>query len=227
MSIPLRTTQNSRPFMAVAIAATALLLLASSGLAASLDYTLASGSVSADTAEPGLVIGTMVKSTVAGTTFSLNNNQSFTFDFFDIWTDEPKINADALVSSSISATLNFTDPFTGATVNGITVGGKWSGGFSQWGELTWNGPVTITTADRTFQITLSNVDEFNYGFGGLNPGMMCGATVQATITQLTSQIPPGGGNSNRPVPEGGKTALLLGAALVVLRALAHHRRSNR
>src|SRR4051794_24069420 len=227
MSIPLRTTQNSRPFMAVAIAATALLLLASSAPAASLDYTLASGSATAGTAEPGLVIGTMVKPTVAGMTFSLDNSQSFTFDFFDIWTDEPKINADDLVSSSISATLNFTDPFTGATVNGITVGGKWMGGLSQWGELTWNGPVTITTGDRTFQIPLSNVDEFNYGFGGLNPGMMCGATVQATITQLTSQIPPGGGNSNRPVPEGGKTALLLGAALVVLRALAHHRRSNR
>src|SRR5947199_136290 len=124
MTSPLQNRQTSRPFTAAAVAASALLLLASSALAASLNYTLASGSVTADTAEPGLVIGTMVKRTVAGMTFSLDNSQSFTFDFFDIWTDEPKINADDLVSSSISATLNFTDPFTGATVNGITVGGK-------------------------------------------------------------------------------------------------------
>jgi hypothetical protein len=221
---------QNRPYLwpstaTAAIAAAALLLLASSGLAVSLNYTVASGSVIADTAEPGLVLGTMVKPTVAGTTFSLNDNQSFTFDFFDIWTDEPKINADDLISSQISATLNFSDPFTGATVNGITIGGKWMGGLSQWGELSWNGPVTISSGGRTFQITLSDVDEFNYGFGGLGAGMMCGATVQATITQISSGTPHESGN--RPVPEGGKTALLLGSALVGLRALARHKRSNR
>jgi hypothetical protein len=225
MTNPFQNRRHPGPFTATAIAAAALLLLASSGLAGSLNYTLASGAVTANAAEPGLVIDTMVKPTVAGTAFSLNDNQSFTFDFFDIWTDEPKINADDLISSPISATLNFSDPFTGATLNGITVGGKWMGGLSQWGALTWNGPVTINTGDRTFQITLSDVDQFNYGFGGVGSGMVCGATVQATITQITSGIPPESGN--RPVPEGGKTALLLGSALVGLRALARHRRSNR
>jgi hypothetical protein len=97
-------------------------------------------------------------------------------------------------------------------------------GLSQWGTLTWNGPVTVAVADRTFQISLSNTD-FNYGFGGFNEGMMCGATVTATITQLTSQLPPEIDNTPKPVPEGGKTVLLLGAALVGLRFLARHKRS--
>src|SRR3954452_8791768 len=116
---------NSRRFRTGAATAFTLLLLASSGFGVTLNYTLAGGSVTADTAEPGLVIGTMVKPTVTGTSFSLADGGSFTFSFFDIWTDEPKIESDDLVASSISATLNFTDPFTGATVSGITVGGKW------------------------------------------------------------------------------------------------------
>lgn len=208
----------------ITVAALALLLLASSAVAVPLHYEIASGSVTADAAEPGLVIGTMVKSTVPGTSFILDNAGSFTFDFFDIWTNEPTINSDDLVSSPISATLNFADPLTGASVSGVTVGGKWMQGLSQWGILTWNGPVTVALAgNRTFQIALSNV-EFNYGFGGLNEGTICGATVQATITQISSQAPPEVG---RPVPESGKTAFLLGTALVGLRLIARNRRSVR
>ena len=188
-------------------------------------YEIASGSVIADSAEPGLVIQTLVKPTVPGTAFTLDNSGTFTFSFFDIWTNEPKIENDDLTASPISATLNFADPLTGATVNGITVGGKWMQGLSQWGSLVWNGPVTVTVADRTFTIALSNAD-FNYGFGGLNEGMICGATVSATITQLTSAAPP---EIVQPpqVPESGKTAFLLGSALVGLRLLARIRRSVR
>jgi hypothetical protein len=188
-------------------------------------YEIASGSVTADNAEPGLVIGTQVKPTVPGTAFNLDNSQSFTFSFFDIWTDEPKIEADDKVPSPISATLTFADPLTGATVTGITVGGKWNQGLSQWGTLTWNGPVTVNTADRSFTITLSDAT-FNYGFGGLQEGQLCGATVTATITQLSSNLPP---EIERPpqVPESGKTAFLLGSALVGLRLFARNRRSVR
>jgi hypothetical protein len=206
-----------------ALAAFTLLLLASSGFAVPLYYELASGSVTADTAEPGLVIGTMVKPTVPGTAFTIDNGASFTFSFFDIWTNEPTINLDDKVSSPITATLNFLDPFTGATVTGITVGGSWNKGLSQWGELTWDGPVTVTVpGDRTFQISLSDTT-FNYGFGGLNEGMMCGATVDATITQISSQA----SDLGRPVPDGGKTALLLGTTLVGLRLLARNKRAVR
>jgi hypothetical protein len=223
------------------LAASSLLLLATSGFAVPLHYEVASGSVIANGAEPGLVIGTMVEPTVPGTSFSLDNGASFTFDFFDIWTDEPKINADDLAPYPIFATLNFSDPFTGATVSGITVGGRWMSGLSQWGTLTWDGPITIALNDRAFQISLSNA-EFNYGFGGLNEGMMCGADVTATITQLTSQInvaqpptqptpiptpnpTPNPTPAPQPVPEGGQTALLLGVALVSLGLLACIRRS--
>src|SRR5438270_950228 len=127
----------------LALAVLTLLLLATAAFGVPMPYEIASGSVTADNAEPGLVIDTMVKSTVAGTSFSLDNGASFSFSFFDIWTNEPTINADDLVASPISATLNFTNPFTGATVNGITVGGSWMKGLSQWGQLTWNGPITV------------------------------------------------------------------------------------
>lgn len=212
---------SSQPTKGRLLAGSLLLLLAASAHAVPLHYEIGSGSVTANTAEPGLVIGTSVQPTVAGTSFTLDNNQSFTLAFFSIWTNEPTINADDLVASTISATLNFTDPFTGATVNGITVGGKYFKGLSQWGQLTWNGPVTITLAgDRTFQLSLTDAT-FNAGYGGLNEGALCGAEVSATITQISSVAPP----EQRPpsVPENGKTAFLLGTALVALRLLARNR----
>ena len=207
---------------ALPVALLSLLLLASSGTATPMHYEIGSASVIANTTEPGLVIDTMVKPTVPGTSFTINDGSSFTFSLFDIWTDEPTINADDKVASAISATLNFINPFTGATVNGITVGGSWMKGLSQWGRLTWNGPVTVTIpGDRSFQISLSDAT-FNYGFGGLNEGMVCGATVDATITQLTSSS-----NLVPSVPDGGNTAVFLGAGLVGLRLVARNRRPVR
>ena len=206
----------------VLLAVSLWLLLAPGGFAVSMHYQIGSGSVTADTAEPGLVISTAVKPTLPGTEFTLNDGGSFTFAFFDIWTNEPAINADDKVASPISATLNFIDPFTGATVNGITVGGKWEAGLTQWGQLTWNGPITVTIPNsRTFTISLTDAT-FNYGFGGLNEGAICGATVSATVTQLSSQAPPEE-RPPQPVPEGGKTAFLLGTGLVGLRLLARNR----
>ena len=198
-----------------------LLLAAPSAFCTSMQYQIGSGSVTADNVEPGLVVQTLIKPTLAGTTFNLDDGGSFTFAFFDIWTNEPKIEADDLVASPISATLNFVSPFTGATVNGITVGGKWMSGLSQWGTLTWNGPVTVTIPnDRSFTIALNDAT-FNYGFGGLQQGQVCGATVSATITQISSAAPP----ENHPpaVPEGGKTAFLLGSSLVGLRLFARNK----
>lgn len=183
-------------------------------------YEVGSASVIANSSEPGLVIDTMVKPTVAGTSFTINDGGSFTFSLFDIWTNEPTINTDDKVAFPISATINFIDPFTGATVNGVTVGGSWMKGLSEWGQLTWNGPVTVTIpGERTFQISLSDAT-FNYGFGGLHEGMMCGTTVDATITQMSSVA-----NQQLPsVPDSGKTAVLLGAALVGLRLVVRNKR---
>jgi hypothetical protein len=216
MASPSLTLLFSR-FRPLHLAVLSLLLLASSGSATPMHYEIGSASVTANTAEPGLVIDTMVKPTVAGTSFTINDGGSFTFSLFDIWTNEPTINADDQVACAISATISFINPFTGATVNGITVGGSWMKGLSQWGELTWNGPVTVTVpGDRTFQISLSNAT-FNYGFGGLNEGMMCGTTIDATITQLSS--------IGLSVPDGGQTAILLGTALVSLGLVARNKRS--
>ena len=202
-----------KPVAGFLIAALSLLLLASSSSAVPLYYQVASASVVADSTEPGLVVSTMVQPTVAGTGFTIADGSSFTFSLFDIWTDEPAIGSDDLTSSPISATINFANPLTGATVGGITVGGSWMKGLSQWGTLTWNGPVTVSIpGDRTFQISLSDAT-FNYGFGATHPGTAYGATVNATITQLSS------------VPETGKTAFLLGSALVGLRLFARNRRS--
>src|SRR5438067_1105825 len=146
------------------LAVLSLLLLACSGSATPLHYQIGSASVTANSTEPGLAIDTMVKPTVAGTSFTINDGGSFTISLFDIWTNEPTINADDQIASAISATISFIDPFTAATVNGITVGGTWMKGLSQWGQLTWNGPLTVTLpGDRTFQISLSNAT-FNYGF---------------------------------------------------------------
>src|SRR2546423_5670908 len=116
----------SRPFSAFAslhLAILSLLLLASSASATPLHYEIGSASVTANNAEPGLVIDTMVKPTVAGTSFTINDGGSFTLSLFDIWTNEPTINADDRVACAISATISFIDPFTGATINGFTVGG--------------------------------------------------------------------------------------------------------
>src|SRR5256885_13608251 len=95
------------------LAATSLLLLAPCARAVPLHYELASGSVLANATEPGLVVQTSVKDTLPGTSFTIDNNGSFTFAFFSIWSDEPKIGSDDLISSPVSATLNFLDPLTG------------------------------------------------------------------------------------------------------------------
>ena len=158
---------------------------------------------------------------VPATSFTIDNGASFTFSFFDIWTDEATIHRDDKVGSPISATLNFIDPFTGATVNGVTVGGSWFKGLSQWGQVTWNGPIQVSVpGDRVFQITLSDVT-FNYGFGGLNEGMMCGATVDATITQISSE----GGDQARPpsVSDNGSTAMLMAVAFCGILLMARRR----
>jgi hypothetical protein len=212
-------SRQSKGFPRFAATTSLLLLLASPVFAVPKHYELDSGSVTAQSSEPGLVIDTTVKSTLPGTSFTLDNGQSFTFSFFDIWTNEPTINPDDTVSHAISATLNFVDPFTGATINGITVGGSWFKGLSQWGQVTWDGPVDVNVpGDRAFQITLSDAT-FNYGFGGLNEGMMCGATVDATITQISSENPDIG----RSVPDSGSTAMLFGVGLCGVLLMARKR----
>jgi hypothetical protein len=172
-------------------------------------YEIAGGNINGHINDPGLVINTSLAGGLSGTSFTLNDGGSSTFNFFNIWTNETTINSDDLISYSITATLNFSDPLTGATVNGVTFGGSVLFGLSQWGQVQWAGPTTITLGDRVFSLSLSN-EMFNIGLFGLNEGQACGAMVEATVTQISSTVTNPTGS---PVPEHGNTGLLLGAAV--------------
>jgi hypothetical protein len=181
-------------------------------------YEIAGGSVNANVNDPGLVVNTSVSLSLPGTSFTLNNGGSHTFNFFSIWTNETTVNPDDTAWHSISATLNFSDPLTGATVNGVTFGGSLLFGLTQWGQIQWNGPTTITLGDRVFSLSLSN-EIFNPGLFGLTEGHGCGAIVKATVTQLSSL-------NGLQVPEQGHTALLLGGAFAGLVVFARKRVSG-
>ncbi len=135
----------------------------------------------------------------------MNDGGSSTFNFFNIWTDETTINPDDTISMDISATLNFSDPISGGTIHGVTVGGSILFGLAQWGQVTWNGPTIITLGDRVFSISFTN-ETFNFGFFGLNGGPGYGATVQTIVTQISS----------RAVPESSSTLALSGLGLAGL-----------
>lgn len=185
-------------------------------LAIPLSYDIGSGSsVTANSGDPGLLISTSLVGGLGSNLFTLDNGQSKTFDFFRISTTEGAINGDDLTPKSVNAFLDFAvpNPNSGTTVNGQTYGvlsGLW--GSIQYGKLVWSGPVFVTAADRTFQISLSD-EVFNYG--ALWGTGKIGAVVEATVTQVSSQTPA-------PVPEGSATAGLLGLGLL---AVAFSRRA--
>jgi hypothetical protein len=189
-------------------------VLASTALAVPKFYQISGGSVSGAFNDPGLVINYGLAPGLSTTSFTIDDGQPQQFGFFNIWTDETWVNNDDFAQIQISATLNFSDPLTGATVNGVTFGGSLLFGLSQWGQVQWNGPTTVTLGDRVFSLALSN-ESFNKGFLGLNEGEACGALVKATITQISS------GNA---VPEYGNTALLLGGAVAGLVLFLRKRR---
>jgi hypothetical protein len=177
------------------------------------NYVIGSGStvVANQDSENGLSIETSLASGLTGTSFVLNDGQSQTFDFFNIWTNETSVN--------ISATLNFSDPLLGASVGGVTFGGWffWGLGIADWGEVVWDTPAPIfSVGDRSFQLTLSD-ETFNAGPWGLSAGETYGATVKATVTQLSSSV--------AHVPDSGSTALLLGLALTGLGLAGYRRRA--
>lgn len=179
-------------------------------------YEIAGGSISGNFSDPGLVVNTSLASGLGGTSFTLNDGGSSSFNFFSIWTNETTVNPDDLVAKSISATLNFSDPLTGATVNGVTFGGSIVFGLVQWGQIQWNGPTTVTLGDRQFSLALSD-EIFNPGLFGLSNGQGCGAIVKATVTQITSS------ERGVSVPDEGNTAALLGAAVVGLALFSRKR----
>ncbi len=185
-------------------------LSAPSAFAITKNYEIGTGSfVSANSTDPGLTIQTSIDAGVSGRTFALDDGQFTTFSFFSIWTTESTVNAgEDTVPMSISATLDFTDPSTGATVKGVTFGGFALFGLSQYGSVTWNGPVTVDIpGDRSFMVSLNDA-KFNKGLFGLSGDQRSGATISATVTQVSSSV-----------PDGASTAGLLGLAFLGLGAL--------
>ena len=166
----------------------------------------------------GLEMEWALASDLSSRAFTLDDGQSVTFKFFDIWTDETSVNADDTAPKSIKATLNFTVPDFYAVVGGNTVGVNFFG-IIQAGLVIWDNPApTFTALDRTFSVDLSD-EAFNLGLFGLSEGECYGATVEATVKQISSFSP-----NTSAVPDSGATVLLLGLSLLAFEA---YRRSVR
>jgi hypothetical protein len=186
-------------------------LLLSLVAAKALSYTVSGGQITANSRE-GLLIDTSLNlPAVPYFSFSLNNGQSNTFNFFNIWTPEDYVNpGEDTEAQTISATLYFSNPHTSAVIDGITFGGSILWGLGQWGEVVWNSPVTITTAGRIFSVGLSN-ETFNKGVFELGER---GATVRATVKQIGTYV---------LVPDKGSTVMLLGSSLLAAAVLFRRR----
>ncbi len=183
-----------------------------SAYAIPLGYTVTGSDLDLNDSDPGLVLQRSLYGLPG--TFSLDDGESERFAFADIWTDETFVNADDLVSKTALATVSFNPPLLDATVSGLSSGVMFSGIF-QAGVLLWNSPKTFILSDRTFNLELSN-SVFNTGLFGLTDGEKYGATIYATVTQLSS--------SGVSVPDGGSTVLLLGMAFTGLGLLSRRRR---
>lgn len=157
-----------------------------------IDYQIGSGSVSAREIDPGLVIQHGVLGGVAGRTFSLDDGDTEEFAFFEIWTNESDVGSDDLTGYEITATLSFDAPPGSAVITGETIGIR---GWFQRGSVTWDGPAVVSTSIADFQVTLNDAT-FNWGFLSLSPGACWGATVNATVEQLSSSS----GSPSVPAP---------------------------
>jgi hypothetical protein len=179
--------------------------------AVELNYAIGNGSVIVDhSAGNGLLINTAPVANLSSVAFSLNDGESETFDFFHIYTNEGSVEWDDLVPRAINATLDFEIPVIGALVSGLTFGGNVV--LAQWGAVQWGQAAVVNQGGRTFEVSLSN-EVFNAGWFGLDEGPRYGATVKATVTQISSNV-----------PDSGSTVALLGLAVAGLGIIARRRR---
>ena len=198
------------PFLAGFVLCLAVLPRAA---AVQLTYEIGDGSsVSGNLSDPGLVIKYALVTGLKDVAFSLNDGQSYAFDFLKIWTDETDVSLlEDTVKKPITTNLDFDTPGESLNLYGDTYG---INGFWQWGQVTWDGPVTLALTDRTFKVWLSDA-QFNKGFFGLDEGEKYGAVVHATVKQI--------GSSYVSVPDNGSTAMLLGLSLLVIASASKRR----
>jgi VPDSG-CTERM motif len=198
--------RNSNMINKVALATIVLALSMKAAFAINYQVDASNSGVVANTGT-GLIIDTSLASGLSSVAFSLNDQQSQTFNFFNIWTPETWVNSgEDTVPQSITATLAFNPPVSSAVLGGTTVGVSIFGIF-QFGSVAWDPQSTIIDLGNgeSFSVTLSD-EFFSAGFFGLNNNPCAGATVKATVTQLSS-------SGASTVPDGGSTIILLGAAL--------------
>ncbi len=147
------------------------------------------GTLSLGGAALGAGSGLITQTDVASGSFNVNlsNGQSTTLNLFHIWTAEPTVDADDLVSRQLLA--GFIAAGTGAsdTVAGMVQGFK--AGTLHWGAVTWGAPIVLDLGQgQQLLISLGNTI-FNLGNGGLGFGSGAGADVQATLTYIIAPVP--------------------------------------
>jgi hypothetical protein len=196
-----------------------------SSVALATPYEIGTGSSVSANSGDGLIIKTSLVNGLSNVSFNLNDGQSTTFNFFKIWTEETDVGGDDTNPVAISAILDFDSPLdTGANVSGNTSGGTAPdpifgiNGFYQWGKVTWNAPAIVSSGGLTFKVSLSD-EIFNEGaWWGLDEGKRNGAIVQATVTQLCTEVPS-------RVPDSGSTIAFLGLALASVGIISRRRRA--
>jgi hypothetical protein len=166
------------------------------------DATVFSGSfvVNVNTSEPGLVINTLALGDGSFTTPDISEGGAYTFNLFQIWTDEPSVKTGDEVAKPISVQFTFTGPSAfGGTVDGATRGSKLYTGFVAPGILHhyhegwvyWSNLVTLSYpggGDGALTLTLSG-ESFNGGSYGLEEGPGRSAIVKATFTNIKDPTP--------------------------------------
>jgi hypothetical protein len=179
--------------------------------AISLNYQVGGGStVVANTADPGLALGTHVPSSLSSIAFTLDDGQSTTFNFFKIWAAETSVSSDDTVPKNITATLDFSVPDVDAAVYGLTFGAQLN--FIQDAAyLTWNAPAVVTLADRVFEVELSDLE---FAKGHIVDWDLTDkkSWVTATVTQISSRT----GEVPNSVPDGGATLVMLALGIAGL-----------
>ena len=172
------------------LVAAAALALALPGAASALSFSGSwdvSGSALTD---PGLVVRTDPTSNHFA--FDLDDGRSKSLNLFRIWTDETSIQADDKVPNDLS--VGFSVNGANGPLTGSVAGhSQWFSIFNtQFGSLTFGGPIDLDVGTGILSVALKGVDEFNKGLYGLKKGEKYGGEVSADFSYRE--------NSPAPVP---------------------------